>query len=235
MSLRSGRAALAALLLVALVAPGTARALPAATIQPGAAVWIGEQRCTLNLVFRGPAAQTYIGTAGHCAGAPGERAYLADGVTGFGSVAFAEHTAGNVRRLDFALIRIDEERIPAVSASVRRWGGPTGIAAEDSLVAGEPILLYGNGAGTRDTPLEGRAGVLVSHEPSQYGASIVATGGDSGSPTLVAETGEALGIAIYTNGLHPEAHAGHTFAFVLASLAERGWHVEPVTAPYPIG
>src|SRR5688572_14326238 len=121
-------------------------------IQPGAPVKIypGEAYspelrdspfgvCTLNFVFRGreakPAGQrasgkvhTYIGDAGHCLRAVGQRVASPE-IGEFGTVAFRlscrlEPCEGRPREDDFGLIRIDEDKVHLVNPAMRGFGQP---------------------------------------------------------------------------------------------------------------
>ena len=65
-------------------------------------------------------------------------------------------------------------------------------------------------------------------------ASIPATGGDSGSPAILARDGQAVGMVVYTLGvLHPSAHHGHPFSFIMQRMQDAGWELTLVTAPFP--
>lgn len=217
-----------AIVALALLLP---RPAPAAEspIQPGAQVIGSASWCTLNFVFaRG--ADRYIGTAGHCTVAPGERMRTGSGEE-FGTVVFRQNSSD----LDFALIEVDAGKRSAVNPAVRAWGGPTGVAAASETLAGDTLLFHGYGAGFGLTRLtRPRTGALVHDDASSYEANMAAVPGDSGAPVVHAATGKALGIVSRFNayGLPPSTDAGPTVAHIISRLAGAGWTVTLVTAPY---
>lgn len=165
-------------------------------IHPGARMWNG---CTLNWVVT-DGTDLYIATAGHCVGAIGEPLRI-DGLEGsMGTLVFRGVN-------DSAFYRIAPEARPLVDGALRQWGGKTiavtGVSHRPPA-PGEPMLHYGWGYYTADTPeLRGRPAVaLLSRPATPYTDSsliVFATpgisGGDSGSPIMTV-AGEAAGIVV---------------------------------------
>lgn len=211
-------------------------------IQPGAL--LGDP-CTMNFVFKDAKDALYIGAAGHCVPGEGRRA-IAPEIGGFGTIVFSREDSVNFTEpgnqsgplLDFALIKIDEDKYDLVDPAVRYWGGPTGI--ETQYATGSATLHYGQGLFWQATEMSRpRYGVLQERYRSGpftdwYLASHAIMGGDSGS-SLLTGTGTALGIidtVAVTFGNQPGVIGGPTVELILEELAKDGIDVELVTAPF---
>ena len=177
-------------------------------VRPGGELNTEIGICTLNFLFRTPAGERFIGTAGHCILGDGPVADNAGEKTwpkGEGPVA----KTGDGARIgefayavlqdpkDFALIRLD----PGVEASPEmcNYGGPTGINSEIS--DGTKILRYfGNGVAI-GMALPGRSAVAMGFpDPNHVYAAGVALPGDSGS-AVITDDGRAVGVLV-TVGVH---------------------------------
>ncbi len=208
-------------------------------IQPGALFRAGSAWCSFNFVFTDGVA-LYIGAAAHCTGAPGGRVAV-PGVGEIGTVVYRRYRRDPARPfLDFALIRVDEDKHHHVNPSMRRWGGPTGVA--EMFVPGTPILHYGNGVYlSSPEAARGRVAQLVQvHGPEHgpaldgwYVANAAVIGGDSGSGALTFD-GKALGTIVWAaiGESPPAVMMGPTISTVLPQLHEAGFDVELVTAPF---
>lgn len=229
-------------LLILAAIPAAAEAHHYKPIQPGAL--LGDP-CTMNFVFTDAEDALYIGAAGHCVPGVGRRA-IAPEIGGFGSIVFSRHDSVNFTEpgnqsgplLDFALIKIDEDKYDLVDPAVRYWGGPTGI--ETRYAPGSMTLHYGQGLFWQATePSRPRYGVLQERYTSGpftdwYLASHAIMGGDSGS-SLLTGTGKALGIidtVAVTFGNQPGVIGGPTVELILEELAREGIDVELVTTPF---
>jgi hypothetical protein len=208
--------------------PGMAAEPPPTTVlQPGAQVQTPLGSCTLNFVFT-DAQHTYLGTAGHCARVNDR--VSTPGAGPWGTVVFDDDGTA-----DFALIRVDAAKLGLVSAAVRQWGGPTGVATPATASTGNPVALYGFGLGFSATQAtRPREGVLYSNNGVEYRAQTLAVNGDSGAPLLDLEDGRAVGIIsrfdFFT--LPPTTDRGPTVQFLLGRLASAGYEVELQTAPW---
>lgn len=213
-------------------------------IQPGAPYYpdlsVSAASCTLNFLFRDPAGTLYVGTAGHChRDMPlGTRASV-PGVGEFGSLAYVEEYSLPLRQMDFGLIRIDDDKHHLVDPAMRVWGGPT--AVQTVFTPGTPTLLYGHPViiGMTEATRAWRPGVLeyVKEDPNWvpnpgwYVATNPTYASNSGGPIITGD-GKALGVVAI---LAPDAKGltgGPTIQTALAWMAELGWELELVTAPY---
>lgn len=228
-----------ALLLTALPIVPPAEASHFSPIQPGARIY--PSRCTFNVVWSDASGALYIGAAAHCVSL-GQRVSGVD-VGEIGTVVYDNGTSGDSRPwMDYALIRIDEDKYDLVDPALRFWGGPTGI--QDTFVPGTPVLQYGHGLVISYTeftrPREGVLETVFGYDgfgnegrlEGWYLASFPALGGDSGSLVLTAD-GKALGVAI---GLaptwgQPGIVNGPTFLLIQEVLAMDGFDLELVTSP----
>ncbi len=225
------RALLPSLLLAAAfiaVVPAVHGVPPLVTaIQPGAQVSTPVGSCTLNFVFT-DATNTYIGTAGHCADAGDRVSNAAAGL--FGTVVFDEDGV-----TDFALIRVDAGKVGLVSAGVRQWGGPTGVASTSTAAAGDTLALYGFGIGFGSAAqTRPREGVLLSYNGVEYRAETAAVNGDSGAPLLDLDDGKAVGIISHFDlvAAPPATDEGPTVDRIQARLAAAGFAVTLQTAAF---
>jgi hypothetical protein len=174
-------------------------------VRPGGRVTIDGSGCTLNFVFEGRvrtstgtlvSAGTFIGTAGHCATAPGtERSWngngpIAIGSTGtrIGRVVYANDTDPR----DFALIKLDSG--VEWKAEMCHFGGPTGTNTSTST--GTTILHhYGQGLGTYQTVPARTAVANGLPNPDTAYAAGAQSFGDSGAP-VISSDGRAVGVAV---------------------------------------
>jgi hypothetical protein len=183
----------------------------------------------------------FIGTAGHClldegeaVFAPGEgpAAQDADGER-FGEYAYAVNGVADEPNLDFALIRVDDEREGEVNAALCHFGGPTSLTPEAR--AGSLVHHFGQGLGYGDT-VPGPSGAVLSGGTVEAPNSTLLAGaaifGDSGSPLITAD-GEALGVVVAILLAAPTVVIASDVADHLP-LAERalGLHFEVVTAAF---
>jgi hypothetical protein len=210
-------------------------------IQPGGQVLMPDGgSCTLNFVFEDPAGGRYIGTAGHCVQhlSLGARLSVRD-LGEFGTLVYVSFHEDPLDWNDFALIRIDEDKVPSSSAAMRGWGGPLG--AEDAFLPGTPTVFYGQATLLGDTePTRAlRAGVLQEVTASApmrdwFIASNPSWAGDSGSGMLTAR-GTALGVIVGGAMVANQGGAkGPTIHKVLAELQGSGFDVALKTAPFEL-
>jgi hypothetical protein len=195
-------------------------------IQPGAQVSTSSGLCTLNFVFR-EGGDRYVGTAGHCVEAIGERV-VATGAGAFGTVVFRRDSGPD----DFALILIDDDKLPLVSPVVRGIGLPLGYVRSTETATGDLVSLTGYGLGFSLLPeTRTRRGVLAGDTDHEFFAEIPGIFGDSGAPLIHEPTGAALGIASGVDvTLPPSTLVGTTVerAMVLARAA--GFNVSLATS-----
>lgn len=177
-------------------------------VRPGGELLTDIGVCTMNFLFRTPAGERFIGTAGHCILGEGP---VADNIgektwpKGEGPVA-KDGDGGRIGEFayavlqdpkDFALIRID----PGVEASPEmcNYGGPTGINNEIS--DGAKVLQYfGNGVAI-GMALPARSAVAMGFpNPNHVYAAGIALPGDSGS-AVITDDGRAVGVLV-TTGIH---------------------------------
>lgn len=194
-------------------------------IQPGARMTV-PAGCTLNFVFA-DIAHRYIGTAGHCTHAVGERVSSPD-VGPFGTVVFRRDSGSD----DFALIRIDGQLADMVSPEVRSFQGPRGVISHVETAPGDLLGLHGHGMVFGTAPqTRSRIGVLASASDRRYLAELPAIFGDSGGPLLHLRTGKALGIVSgVAPTVPPSTVLGTTVERVLAITRAAGFGVELVVA-----
>jgi hypothetical protein len=168
----TGLAALAAVVLVTVLVPGTASAaVPTwapssqATVHPGVVTKTGDGECTSNFIFYN-ATDVFIGQAAHCAGtgAPTETSGCTSGTKPLGTpvtiagaskpgtlvysswitmAKLGEKDANTCDFNDIALVKIDPADVAKVNPSVPAFGGPTGISTTPTKF-GDQILTYGN-------------------------------------------------------------------------------------------
>lgn len=241
------------ILLLVTLAPTTppAQADHYKPITPGAKV--AQEACTYNVIWQSSDGALYIGTAGHCAGPVGSRMGV-QSIPEFGTVAYnnrnlnaaftsaIEPSSGQA--MDYALVRIDDDKHHYVDPQLRVWGGPTGITTE--FEPGTQLFQYGQGNVVSWVhPARARTGVLThlmggaddpfskgGHYQDWFVAALPVVGGDSGSLIITAD-GQALGIAV---GLafgfgHPGLVNGPTFEVIQRTLAADGFDLTMRTAP----
>lgn len=229
----------------------TTNEVPVKPIQPGGGVCAVEEftsklldadscshAATLNFVFQDDEGELYIGSVAHNFSGERNKARVPGEEDAFGKVVFDSDSADFAHpgstpdgdALDFALIRIDEERYTDVEPRVRYWGGPTGHTKERDTEAPASVVAYSNHA-AEIVPTEGdpkvREGQFVADSPEAFTSTVIEEGGDSGMPYLYGPTGLALGVnancACGGLGYYP------TVEYLLARLATHGWQLSVVT------
>ena len=220
-------------------------------IQPGAPIHLHRGPlagtpwgvCTMNFVFAEAAPggargrrqlPTFIGTAGHCVIMVGERA-AAPGIGEFGTVVYMKECrftpcgSGDSAFDDFALIRIDGDKLHLVSAHVRGHGRLAGYTTPADTAAGDLIFMHGWGQlfdaapATRD-----RYAVLIEPTDDHFASTMPATS-DSGSPAVHVASGQALGVIAVREEAAGNVTGGPTVERILVLLDEAGFEVELVT------
>jgi hypothetical protein len=183
--------AAAAVMLVAVQAPGTASAVPAwapfaqATIRPGVMTDTqGGGKCTANFIFYN-ATDVFIGQAAHCAGTgpatetsgctaatkPLGTPVTIGGASKPGTLVYSswitmaknhEQDTNICDFNDFALVKIDPVDRDKVNPSLPVFGGPIDIFT-GSMAFGDRIFTYGN------SPLRGGISLLSPKEGISLG------------------------------------------------------------------
>lgn len=201
----------------------------ASFIRPGAEASTAEGYCTYNFLFY-DSSNAYIGTAAHCTDKIGEVAALGNG-TRIGVVVYdSDRTAGANADVDFALIKLDANRVAWAHPQMIGHDGPKGIAVRANLTIGEPLSFYGYGLlfGSA-SPTRARDGVLVSTTATLYRADMPAVNGDSGGPILETSTGHAMGIISHYGFTAGTTDEGPLMTFVMAELQKANFNVTLAT------
>ncbi|MDP9164823.1 MAG: S1 family peptidase [Actinomycetota bacterium] len=184
-------------------------ALPAASVTipinsrvfPGAAITVGQNKCTGAFAFVDQVGRLFISTAGHCVDSAaradrttpsGDRMWrgtrgplVTDGGGNvLGHVTYAALSTG----IDFALIEL--ARGVVASNVIPGSGRITHVAVAPH--AETQINLYGQGLGVSDAMPE-RTGLITAVEPSIVRLAIASVPGDSGGPVYDTTSG-AVGI-----------------------------------------
>lgn len=204
-------------------------ALDEAVIRPGAAM---DGGCTFNWLFTDRNGTAYIGTAAHCTNLL-ERIRERDTQTMVGTVVFdSDDTEGADPQVDFSLIQLDDNAVELAHPAMFGWEAPTGVADPGSLMIGDAVAFYGHGTYLGDQEeTRARAGVLMEVSDREYRSNMPAVWGDSGSPVVHFQTGEALGI-ISRFGLDdglPTTDVGPLVVWILEELEKAGFEVELAT------
>lgn len=214
-----------ALLLLLAPPPAASEPVPESNqfLQPGTEVETTEGYCTLNFVWKG-GGNTYIGTAGHCAGGVGDRVKTS-GHGEWGTIVLDLDNSA-----DYALIRVDSDKVADVRAAVQHWGGPTGVATSGETSTGDLLVLHGYGEALYlAEPTQSKQGVLLGDGSQSYTADTWAVPGDSGAPILLKDDRRALGIVSSFN-LPISTDIGPTMAHIEAQLRANGWNLQLQTA-----
>jgi hypothetical protein len=97
--------------------------------------------------------------------------------------------------VDFSLVELDPELLDRTNPTMLGWDGPNGIIEDGEASLGDRVDVHGYGLllGQNDVT-RSRFGVLMSTSEDEYVANMPAVFGDSGSPLLHHDTGQALGI-----------------------------------------
>ena len=193
-------------------------------LRPGASL---GGYCTLNFLFVYPDGKLAIGTAGHCNDV--NDTVSNPDVGEFGVVVFSVYDTG--RELDFALIDIYESQYAESNPQVRRWGGPTAVAAADDTAAGELVDVYGYavGAGASEATRP-RQGLLIYDDEQEFHTDIPVWWGDSGGPVVMDGDRAGLGVVSRIDGGDGTTLTGTTVGWILQNLHDDGFPVELVTA-----
>jgi hypothetical protein len=137
--------------------------------------------CTANFIFTDGTSK-YVGTASHCTDSVGQPVVMQVDTTTLAEVGtVAKRTSTQEPGADFALIRIYPEVAAkwGVDPKIPVIGGPNGIYTGCGPV---PVLHYGHGYG-----------VATNFNNDGYGWTGFGAPGDSGSPVIVAGSGQAAG------------------------------------------
>lgn len=222
-----------------------------AAIRPGVQVISSVGQCTSNFVYTSPDnATVYLGFAAHCitpstapAGTatngcdsrntplpPGTKVEV-EGAADEGVVAYSswwtmrqtqETDAVVCAENDFALVRLSATDAMATNPAMLHFGGPTGIAAPDSLLVNDKVLTYGNSGlrlGVED--LRRKEGYI--YDVTEWTTIIVTVTpgiqGDSGSGVIL-ESGPAIGAAVTSYAVPPGGSGVTNLAPALAYAKE---------------
>jgi hypothetical protein len=173
-------------------------------VRPGAAVRTDLGGCTFNFVYRGVVpgrpdlpVRTFIGTAGHCIVASGERAWApGQGPTARDSsgAVIGRFVYANVSSIrDFALIEV----LPGVyvNPEVCHWGGPFSL---DRSTGSGPVLLEHSGQGVLfGSTIPGRTHIARTYQdPNVIRFEGLALQGDSGSGMVRSDSKAAVGVLV---------------------------------------
>jgi hypothetical protein len=211
-----------------------------ALIQPGSHLSSG---CTLAFILRTSTNDTlYALTAGHCVtidehysivlhdaqGRPSKWINL-----GYRTRVPADDTLASD---DWGLIRIDNESRDLVSPSVMYWGGPSGVAQPARLQQGATVCYIGWGTSDLSTGFATHRCAEINssqyHENNSTGLQGVAIPGDSGAPSILAESGEAVSIVTAIGGgLPPPQIVGPSLCHIMRVLNEQTPAFRLATAP----
>lgn len=168
----------------------TANDVTCGGIRPGMLVSFGGALCTGSYIFT-DGSDTYISTAGHCTSV-GQRARL--GSLQFGTTVFSTGDGGPGN--DFALVKIDSNRLNLVDPEMCNFAGPTGIHTDaDGTIIGDRIVRTGHGGGFSIPPTP-HEGVGIGWGATSLTWVHGPVPGDSGSP-IRHESGEALGVVTH--------------------------------------
>lgn len=187
--------------------------------------------CTLGFLFQSENNSTwYASTAGHCV-ETGQEIYVWPDGPVIGEVVARRDDGDN----DWALIRVPEGSEKHLDPSVRHWTGPSQPPNDRGVRPPDRVCFYGYGdlyklAETtrhRCGKIQGfraRDGVTLVDFRSRGWA------GDSGSPVIHYESGEAVGMVL------AGWPAYNSIAIDVCSLSERfaahGYNMTLATAPY---
>lgn len=213
-------------------------------IQPGAKIargTLGFFFYSMNETDDEGAPLLYASTHGHGSmeGRLGDPVRLAGSGRVIGSVVAQEKDGYN----DWSLIRIDEAVRGDVDVAVRGWGGPTAMPTPRFQQAGDVACMVGHGTDKeREIRSRERCGELQStftfDNVTGFRYTALTGRGDSGSPIIHYESGQALGIHL-GRGLDGLARAvdicslmeqfqAHDFTFTLATAP----YAPPAVAPH---
>lgn len=148
--------------------------------------------CTANFIFTDSSSK-YVGTAAHCTDKVGDTVIMQVDSTTLAEVGtVAKRTGQEEPGQDFALIRIFDEVASkwGVNPRVPVWGGPNGIYTGcDPKMVGH----YGHGYGVAVAQGKPEGGLATNWHDDGYGWAGAGAPGDSGSPVVLAGSGEAAG------------------------------------------
>ncbi len=215
--MRSLRAAIAGLGVLALLGTGTTSVTaaptwaPAATapIHPGVQVTTEAGQCTSNFVFR-EGDTVYLGMAAHCAGVGGPTdvdgcdtdslplgsPVIVSGASQPGKLAYSswltmqelgETNPAACAFNDLALIQLDPADADQVNPSIPHWGGPVGVNTSGAP-AGSRVYSYGSSPLRLGLGLlSPKAGVSVGDEAGGWSHNVLTV-----TPGLPGDSGSAF-------------------------------------------
>lgn len=169
-------------------------------LSPGDELLVGDTRCTLAFLLAGPEG-LYFATAGHCIG-EGDRASSPDAGE-WGTAVFSHDEDGP--GVDFALVRVDDDKLEGLNPRVCAVGGPTGVYRETP--GGGNVRHHGYGLvfGDVGPATRERTGTNLWTDLRSFTFVGAGVPGDSGS-AVVSEDGLALGVLTHV-GIFPSTVA----------------------------
>lgn len=206
-------------------------------VWPGLPILIGHNNgCTLGFIFEGTDSEALYGsTAGHC-------------VTDATNLTVATNNREHIGRIvayrvqddeDWALIRFHRDVLPYVRSDVIHWTGPMAPIDGDAIETEDVVCHYGGSIyhGIFMAARCGRHATFFRYTEDgetldwfmMYGK---AWGGDSGSPVIHYESGQAIGMLL--GGLYSPygVFSGMTVCGIVNSAAQAGYDIQLVTAAY---
>lgn len=174
-------------------------------IRPGARLTT-PSTCTMNFVFTDPQGDLYIGTAGHCI-ETGQAAHISNiGLIGTAVFSTGDGGVGD----DFALIKVNADKVALVNPEMCDWAGPTGVF-NGASITGRRVLHTGHGYGVVGTvtpvPPRPKEGVGTAYGATSLTWAGTPWPGDSGSAirldggTAVGTQGQGVGILTHGIGV----------------------------------
>lgn len=204
-----------------------------AIVRPGAPMQNG---CVFNWLFTDADGTAFVGTAAHCTSLH-ERVRERESESVVGTVVFdSDETQGADPRLDFSLIRFDPGFEQQAHPAMLGFDGPSGVVSPGDVAVGDQVGFHGHGQylGEQDETRD-RMGVVMEVTEQEYRANMPAVEGDSGSPVLHVESGQALGIVSrygvwdVLDAQVPSTDVGPLMVWVLEELEQAGFLVELAT------
>ncbi len=209
-------------------------------IQPGATLASGDGG-TLGFLFQStsqsnPEGVPIIYASSHGHGTMpevGEPVHLWNGPL-VGEVVAKRYERGD----DWALIEIAPDSHEYVDYSVRYWTGPTGVADPEDIRLDDTLCHYGAGTGwSLHAETKPRCGQLNGARYVEKGLGkfesypMTASSGDSGSPMIHHETGQALGILLSVEPVQNIVNS-IDICTLIQRFSDHGFDVELATADY---
>ncbi len=199
-------------------------------IRPGAEM-ASPSGCTYNWVFTA-GGNTYIGTAGHCINA-GQTAHLTGiGIIGNAVFSTGDGGVGN----DFALIKVNADKVQWVNPEMCQWAGPTGTFTGATSFTGKVTVQTGHGlvpSVSALVPPRPKTGVGVSYGVDSFTWSGTSWPGDSGSPIRL-QGGLAVGVVTHLLLAAPVLNFGTSLPHAMALTGVNGLTLSTVPYVHPI-